>query len=255
MNEEIRLNIPDASEEKAKAKVKKSHLGVKIIAIVVIVLIVAASIPLYMVTRPLNEGRFTVEATTDLKKNFMKAMLIGGVTEFTNDDFNGMLAYSAEQKRQKAKEKGKSEKVTLTEFDFNADGVSKLYARSFSGFLTFDVQADANMYLDKENNLVVIELSNGKLGNIPISTKFILEQFKKSQEEDSEDDANDAFGEFLTVTDNAITFPATYSFSFLGTELNFGFDEVEVEEDKLVLTAKKPLGDYGELVYSLLFGE
>lgn len=252
MNEESRFNIPDANDKQTKDKVKKSHRGVKIIAIVMIVLIVAVSIPLYMVTRPLNEGHFTVEATTELKKNFMKAMLIGGVTEFTNDDFNGMLAYSAEQKRQKAKEKGKSEKVTLTEFDFNADGVSKLYARSFVGFLTFDVQADANMYLDKENNLVVIELSNGHLGNIPVSTEFIMEQFKKSQEEDSEDDA---LGDFLTVTDNAITFPATYSFSFLGTELDFGFDEVEVEEDKLVLTAKKPLGDYGELVYSFLFGE
>lgn len=252
MNEESRLNIPDASEERATAKVKKSNRGVKIIAIVVTVLIIAAAIPLYMVTRPLNEGRFTAEATTELKNNFMKAMLIGGVTEFTNDDFNGMLAYSAEQKRQKAKAKGKSEKVTLTEFDFNADGVSKLYARSFAGFLTFDVQADANMYLDKENNLVVIELSNGYLGKIPVSTEFILEQFKKSQEEDSQDDA---MGDFLTVTDNAITFPATYSFSFLGTDLDFGFDEVEVEEDKLVLTAKKPLGDYGELVYSLLFGE
>ena len=253
MNEGSKFYVPDVNEEQSKTRVKKSHRGVKIISVVVL-LIVMASIPLYMVTRPLNEGRFTVKATTDLKQSFMKAMLIGGVTEFTNDDFNGMLAYSAEQKRQKAKEKGKSEKVTLTEFDFNADGVSKLYARSFSGFLTFDVQADANMYLDKENNLVVIELSNGKLGNIPVSTEFILEQFKKSQEDD-EDDDNDALGEFLTITDTAITFPATYSFSFLGTKLDFGFDDVEVSEDKLVLTAKKPLGDYGELVYAFLFGE
>ena len=160
--------------------VKKTHK--KLIAVIItltviiIALLAAAGIILYKVTKPLNDGRFETEATVSVKEGFMKAMLIGGKTEFTNDDFNAMMTYAAEKKREKAIKKGKSDKVTLTEFEFNSDGPSKLYARAFKGPFTFDVQADMDIRLDKEQKLVIFEILTAKMGDISIKRYEILQK-------------------------------------------------------------------------------
>lgn len=240
-------------DETATAVKKHGKLRVFLIAVLIILLAVAAAagFVIYKATKPLNDGRFTAEATVDFKQSFMRAMLVGGETEFTNDDFNSMLAYSADKKREKAKAEGKSEKVTLTELEFKPDGRSKLYARSFYGPFTLDVIADIDISLDKENNVVKFKFTDAVVGDFHVSPQTIIEKYKASLE--SEEDEKDA--DFMKFTDTSITFPATYSYEVFGKTLDFGFEDITVGDGKMTVNAKKPLGDWGEIVYSFLFND
>lgn len=234
--------------------VKKSHKKlitvIITLTVIIITLLAVAGIFLYKATKPLNEGRFQTAATESVKEGFMRAMLIGGKTEFTNESFNAMMTYASDKKRERAIKKGKSDKVTLTEFEFNADGPSKLYARAFKGPFTFDVQADMDIRLDKEQKLVIFEVLNAKMGDISIKPETVMKFYKKSLEEEK-----DSTAEFVTVTDTAVTFPSAYSYNLLGNELNFSFDELTVEDGKLVIHAESPFGDWGDIVYSFMFGD
>lgn len=246
-------------DEAAIIETKRSKAKIFLIILIVLLLIIgiASGVVIYKATKPLNEGRFNAQATADFKKGFMKAMMVGGETEFTNDDFNGMLAYSAEEKRQKAKEEGKSEKVTLTEIEFKPNGGSKLYARTFIGPFTFDVIADVDIRLDIENNVVEFKLTDAVMGDFHISPETIIEKYKSSLEDeneaDKEDDDTDV--EFMKFTSTSITFPATYSYELFGTVFDFGFEDIKVDDGKMTVNAKKPLGDWGDLIYSFLFNE
>lgn len=205
---------------------EKKRSKLPIIIGIVLVPVIALGITAYvlygMATSTENESKLNTTPSTDILEPLMYSVLFGKEQEITNEQINGLLAHgiALQNKEPKDTAKVKIENITiyLHEKKSNEVYISVLYQG-----IKLIISAETDIALNKEQENIAFTLQDTKLGTLPISAQWVMEQLKASH-------AFAAVSDSIQIEENTIHIPTSYSISESGASLSIEITKLQPKE-------------------------
>lgn len=247
---------------------KKKHSKVLIIILsIVLVIFIALGVTAYilygMITNTQNKDKFGAEPSTNIVTPLLQSILFGSEQEITDDDINGIIADvikinnetsstatdSASQTQPTAETAAAnqpSSDMTIKNAAIYCDSDNKcsVYIDIDYKNIEMILSAQAAVTLNDDKTLS-FTLTNTKLGTLEIPPQWILAQMQDTS-------AFDAISDDITVANDSIIVPSSYSLEFMDTKFTIELTKLKLKSGKANVQTTSAMDEITQLIEKYL---
>ena len=235
-----------------KQKKQRHILRNSIIVLCILLVIVGAFFIWAVVAASSTANLSKLDAVPDnaLFESLCKSVLYGEEQEITNNELNSFLAYTFEEYEKHHKinqqENIKTPKVSIESIAiyFHKETPCEVYAKMVYSDRVLIFSALADIRLDSANNAFSLEISDAKIGDLPVPSEWILSYLFQNE-------AVNSYTDKLSLSGTTVTAPSYIEQEFLGQTLTFKIKSLVIKEARASVLTTSATDLIGEFFGSL----
>ncbi len=216
----------------------RNNKPLKIFIIIALILVVIISALSLLVLKDPNKDKYKVEPSTKLMQDIIISTVQSSELKVSQDELNGALAY----RLTKESSNGSVNGLYFDLQDMKDDKV-KVYMPITYKSIDLGVSAYVKPSLDKENNVFCFEISNAKVGLLPISSKMLADKIKNSEPD------------MFTSADNKLFVNSYIKYDIHSTSVKIQIDEFRIEDGQVVIKTSGLLKTVEDLFKDFIIGD
>lgn len=205
-------------------KTKKKHYFLKFTIIALVIILAAGGILFFLLVNDENKGKYSSEPSVNIFSKMIVASVTTKEVNITEEEINGFLAYALSKEEFNDNYSASIDGIYT---DINEDvNSAKLYIPITYNGISLGLSGNLNIQLNENTSKVDVNLSDTKIGKLPIPskivTKFIAERFPEK----------------ITYNDSTISFDSNIKFYFEGETISLEIQECEIKNGSLAVRTK-----------------
>lgn len=205
--------------------------------IIAIIFVIFASIFFFAVKDP-NKGKYNVEPSAKVAQDIIISTVTNKELAIPENDLNSALAYGLQKQ-------SKNGSVNGVYFDLNniQDQRVKVYVPIRYHSLNLGLSAYVKPTLNTDNSILSFEISNAKVGEVPIPANFFANKVRESEPD------------MFTANGNIVHTNAYIKYNINSTAIKIQIDKLELKEGTVVIKTSGLLKTVEDFIKGELLGE
>lgn len=203
---------------------KGRHRFLKFVIIMLVVVLIAGGILFFLLVQDDNKGKYSAEPSVDIFSKLIVASLTTKEVNISEEEINGFLAYA------------------LSKYEINMDSniiidgiytdinpetnFAKLYIPITYNKVSLGLTGTLDIHLNESSSKIDINLSNTKVGKLPIPSKLVAKFIAER------------FPEKITYNNTTISFDSNINFYFKEDNIALEITECEIKNKALAVRTK-----------------